>query len=209
MKNFSFSIFNIVAVFSIILLIVLILVPFNLINLEQAGRIAQWKSVYENLKYSFELVNLHEGSIIPASEEVGKIVDEDYIWQRISPYFNLENTKPEQIKRYRYRKMNGTLVKKERSYYFDKFVKTKDGILFSVKKNTYENDTMPLYIAFVDINGIEKPNRMGQDIFFMGIYKNHVSALGQGKTHARLKADCSPIGRGVYCSEYYLLGGSF
>ena len=62
---------------------------------------------------------------------------------------------------------------------------------------------------FVDINGKEKPNRIGQDIFFMSVYKNSVTALGNGKNHARLKTDCSPIGRGVYCSEYYLLGGSF
>jgi hypothetical protein len=62
---------------------------------------------------------------------------------------------------------------------------------------------------FVDINAEDKPNKIGQDIFFMSVYKDRVAALGNGKTHARLKADCSPIGRGVYCSEYYLLGGSF
>ena len=61
----------------------------------------------------------------------------------------------------------------------------------------------------IDINGVDKPNRIGQDIFFLSVYKNHVTALGKGKNHARLKTDCSPIGRGVYCSEYYLLGGSF
>ena len=75
--------------------------------------------------------------------------------------------------------------------------------------NGHPEEKTPLYYMFVDINGEEKPNRIGQDIFFFSVYKNHVTALGNGKSHAKLKADCSPIGRGVYCSEYYLLGGSF
>ena len=56
MRNFSFSIFNIVFVFSILLLIVLIVVPFNLINLEQAERIAKWKAEYDRLNYTFDLI---------------------------------------------------------------------------------------------------------------------------------------------------------
>lgn len=211
MKNLSFSIFNIISIFVIILLIILILVPFNLINLEQAQRIAMWKSEYEKFKYSFELVKLHEGSIIPEAEEAGKIITEEYLWQRIFPYFNFKSTSPAQIKRYRYRKMNGIVVNRDSKYYFDKFVETKHGELFGLSQNKSEviTEKTPEYLAFIDINGIEKPNRIGQDIFFIGIYKNSVTALGHGKTHAKLKADCSPIGRGVYCSEYYLLGGSF
>lgn len=210
MKRPSFSLSNIVSILSIIILIVLILVPFNLINLEQAQRIAKWKSEYENLKYSLELVKLNEGSIIPTEEEAGKLVTEEYVWQRILPYMDVEIQIPDYIKGYKYRKMNGTLIKKTGRYYFSKFVKTKNGTILGLNENKAEvvDDNMPLYYMYVDINGEEKPNRIGQDIFFLSIYKNKVSALGAGKTHAAMKADCSPIGRGVYCSEYYLLGSS-
>ena len=68
-------------------------------------------------------------------------------------------------------------------------------------------------ISYINCSSVHMPftvtNKIGQDIFFMSIYKDKVTALGNGKNHARLKADCSPIGRGVYCSEYYLLGGGF
>ena len=101
MKSFSFSLFNIISVLSIVLLIILIVVPFNLINLEQAERIAKWKSEYEKLKYSLELVNLHEGSIVPNQEEIGKVVTEELIWDRILQYMNVEGyKKPETIKKY-------------------------------------------------------------------------------------------------------------
>ena len=97
MRNFSFSLFNIVFGFSIILLVVLILIPFNLINLEQAQRIAKWKAEYERLKYSFELVNLHEGSIIPSVSEEKEIISEEYVWNRILPYFKFGDEKLKKI----------------------------------------------------------------------------------------------------------------
>ena len=107
--------------------------------------------------------------------------------------------------------MHGVPVKKTSRYYFDEFVRTNNGVLLGFNQNDSEtaSEKSPLYYMFVDINAEDKPNRIGQDIFFLSIYKNRVTALGNGKTHARLKTDCSPIGRGVYCSEYYLLGGSF
>lgn len=211
MRNFSFSLFNIVFGFSIILLVVLILIPFNLINLEQAQRIAKWKAEYERLKYSFELVNLHEGSIIPSVSEEKEIISEEYVWNRILPYFKFGDEKLKKIKKYKYRKMNGLPIKNGYKHYFENFIETKSGMLFSIKQNHVEitDEKIPLYFAFIDINGIEKPNRIGQDIFLMEIYKHNVNAFGKGKNYARLKADCSPIGKGVYCGEYYLLGGSF
>ena len=206
MKKLSFSLFNIFAPVSIVILIILIVVPFKLINLEQAQRIATWQKVYNELKYSFELVNLHEGNIIPADEK-----DLNEIWYKIIPYLNLKSPEKINLKRYSYRKMNGSSVKKNWQFYFTDFYETKSGLLLSFKENHSEiiSDKQPLYFLFVDINGKNKPNRIGQDIFFLSVYKNHITALGEGRTHARLKANCSLIGSGLYCSEYYLLGGSF
>lgn len=211
MKNFSFSLFNVVSVILILVIVVLIVLPFNLINLEQAQRIAKWKSEYEQLNYCFSLVNLHEGSVIPTDSEVGKIVTDEFILDRFKPYFNLAEVDLNHLKKYKYRRMNGSLMPKESQFYFDKFIIDKDGTILSVKKNEREiiSDIQPLFFMFVDINGTEKPNRIGQDIFFLNIYKDHITALGNGRDYAKLKSNCSPIGTGLYCSEYYLLGGRF
>ena len=211
MRNLSFSLFNIVSVILILVIIILIVLPFNLLNMEQAQRIAKWKSEYEQLNYCFSLVNLHEGSIIPTEEEVGKIITEEDILERFKPYFNLADIDLKKLKKYRYRKMNGSPIQKDSQFYFDKFIIDKDGTILSVRKNEHEiiSEVQPLFFMFVDINGIEKPNRIGQDIFFLNIYKNNISALGNGRERAKLKANCSPIGTGLYCSEYYLLGGKF
>ncbi len=211
MKNLSFSLFNVISVFLIIILIILIAVPFNLINIEQAQRIAKWKSEYEKLNYCFELVNIHEGSIVPSNEEAGKIVNEDFILERIKPYFNFKDEYFISLKKYKYKKMNSSPIKKDYKFYFDKFITDKTGMLISLKQNDVKiiSENQPLYFMFTDINGTEKPNRIGQDIFFISIYKNKVEALGNNRSHAKLKMNCSPIGSGLYCSRYYLSGGRF
>ena len=211
MKNLSFSVFNVVSVVAVILLIILIVMPFNLINMEQAKRIATWKAEYERLQYSFSLVNLHEGKIVPTELEIGKILTEDLLLERIMPYFNFAGEKLKENSQYTYRKMNGSLVEKESQFYFDNFWLNKKGMMFSIRKNNRKelSEKYPSYFMFFDINGIEKPNRIGQDIFFISIYKNHIQALGHSKDYAKLKSNCSPIGNGLYCSEYYLLGGRF
>ncbi len=211
MKNISFGVFNIISLLSIILLIIVIIIPFNLINLEQAQRIATWKTVYDELDYSFKLVCMHEGKIIPDSDEAQKILTEEYIWELIGPYINMKSNKEKILKKYNYRKMNASPINKNWKYYFHKFYEMKNGMLLSLKSNETElkDENHPLYYMFLDINGVKKPNRIGQDIFIINIYKDRISALGEGKPYSRLKTNCSPIGSGLYCSEYYLRGGSF
>ncbi len=211
MKKFTFSIFNIGSISLIVILIILILFPFNLINIEQAQRTAKWKSTYEKLKYSFELVKLHEGCIIPTAEGAGKIITEDYILLRFAPYFNVKSNNIINPYKFGYRKLNGSPVIKSSQFYFDKFIERKDSVLIGIKQNTAKivNKNQPLYYMFVDINGIEKPNRIGQDIFIISILRDNIKALGENSSYSILKANCSPIGNGLYCSEYFLLGGSF
>lgn len=209
MKNLSFSVLNVISILAVILLIILIVMPFNLINLEQAQRIAKWKTIFERYNYCFNLVNLHEGSIVPTQEESGKIITDEYMFERLKPYFNFVGS--ESKKNYSYKKMNGRLMEKESQFYFNKFFKDKTGVIISLKKNNISitDEKHPLYFLYVDINGEEKPNRIGQDIFVISIYKNSINALGHNKEYAKLKSNCSPIASGLYCSEYYLLGGRF
>ena len=166
--------------------------------------------ITEELKYSFELVKLHEGSIIPA-EDAENAINKESAKNRIFPYFNIVSDEKINLKKYSYRKLNGSPIKKNWQFYFNEYYEMKDGIILSIKPNTSEKvlPEQPLYFMFIDINGTEKPNRIGQDIFFINIYSDYITALGEGKGQERLKVNCSPIGSGLYCSEYYLLGGSF
>lgn len=194
-------------------MLVLILSPFNLTNMEQAQRIAKWINVYERLNYCFSLVKLHEGSVIPNLGEAEKIISEEYIIERLLPYFNIDDDKLSLVAfpKYRYRMLNGQMVNKGNQFYFEKFTTTKDGLLLSLKENQRDNvvDNSPLYFMFVDINGEEKPNRIGRDIFIINIYRDSIKPLGKNKKHARLRINCSTLGNGLYCSEYYLRGGTF
>ena len=62
---------------------------------------------------------------------------------------------------------------------------------------------------FIDINGEGKPDRAGEDIFFAEIFPHKIEALGYNKEHSKLKQNCSPVGPGLYCSEFYLSSGHF
>lgn len=208
MKGFSFNFFNIFAVSTIILLLIVILVPFRLINMEQAERIAKWKTVYEELRYSFGLVKLHEGHIVPKMEELDKVFVEQDMFERIKPYLNpVDNSYKNPYNRGYFYK-NATPVKKHTMFYFDKFIEIKNGVLVGLKKNFdyIEGDKKPEYILLVDINGKYRPNLIGQDIFFIGVYADEIMALGQNAKES-LKTNCSILGNGVFCSEYYLMGG--
>lgn len=200
---------NLVKIFLLILLIAITALysgNASKPDFDQAKRIAAWKSEYEKLKYCFGLVNLYEGSIIPAEG-----ITEEQLKQRLIPYFNTDGNTKVNFKKYKYTKRNRTKVRKDGPYFFDDFFQTKDSMLLSVKKADMfaVNENTSKFIMFVDINGIEKPNRIGKDIFFINVYADTISPAGFGADRATMKTNCSPVGSGVYCSQYYLLGGRF
>lgn len=209
-NNFSFSIFNIIAVFLIVLFAVYAICPFDLIDMKQAERIAKWKSQFEQLNYCFELVEMHEG-MMAQNTEVNEDIANKLLVTMIKPYFSLAEENLLTIEKYAYRRKNGRLMPKNSQFYFDKFLKGKDGSLISFRKNLNYTGTgeQPLYYMFVDINGELKPNRVGEDIFFIDVFEHKIKALGYDKEYARMKKNCSPMGSGLYCSEFYLLGGHF
>ncbi len=210
MNNFSFSVFNLVSVFAIILFMIFAVCPFELIDMKQAQRIAKWKSKYEEFDYCFKLVDIYEG-IIAEKNDIDEDISNKLIVSKIKTYLNLSEDSLIPYKKYGYKRKNGRIIPMNSQFYFDKFLKCKDGSLISFKKshNTENKGNYPLYYMFVDINGEEKPNRIGHDIFFINIYSHEIKALGFDKEYARMKKNCSPVGSGLYCSEFYLLGGHF
>lgn len=209
MKNFSFSIFNIISLITLVIIAICVFCPFELIDVKQAQRIAKWKSEFEQYNYCFSLVNTHEGVIIDNKDIEN--YDDELMISRIRPYFNFIEEDLHYIKKYKYKRKNGRTMSKNHQFYFDKFIKNKNGTLVSFKKNLYfsQNSQQPLYYMFIDINGEEKPNKIGHDIFFVNIFPHNIKATGYDKDFSKLKQNCSPIGSGIYCSEFYLLGGHF
>lgn len=68
---------------------------------------------------------------------------------------------------------------------------------------------VPCATVLFDMNGVEKPNRIGKDIFGIYIYKNRIEAFGAEFTNDSLERSCSSHSNGMSCSEYYLRGGKF
>ena len=59
------------------------------------------------------------------------------------------------------------------------------------------------------MNGTQKPNRIGRDIFGIFLYKNRIEAFGAELNNIELERECSNHSNGMSCSEYYLRGGKF
>ena len=210
MKKIPFNVYGIIATMIIITLILLVVQPFSLVDFEQVQRIAKWKNYYEKLTYLFDLVKLHEGTIVPDSKTAGVIVSEEFMMSYLKPYFNYEYALPTKTLKYSYRKLNNSGIKRQNQFYFNKFVRMKTGELISIKRNNSEIkfEDSPEYYMFIDINGEKRPNRIGKDIFMINIYKDRISPLGEGKINSKIKISCSPIGNGLYCADSYLLGGN-
>ncbi len=83
-----------------------------------------------------------------------------------------------------------------------------DGILyafgFSPQSLSTDNDK----IIIIDINGSEKPNKFGQDVFFLirNEEADSVTPYGANKG-AVIKTDCSPKGTGMYCAAWIYQNG--
>ena len=64
-------------------------------------------------------------------------------------------------------------------------------------------------IIIIDINGSEKPNRFGHDVFFLvrNEQANSITPYGADKGHNAIKNDCSATGSGMYCAAWIYQNG--
>lgn len=90
---------------------------------------------------------------------------------------------------------------------------TLDGILYSISQSGGGNDqedTDSIYDmnyigsngVFIDVNGPNKPNRFGNDVFMLVRNKDgSVMPLGYNLTDSKINQDCSKQGKCLYCAE--------
>ncbi len=211
MKRDAFSIVEIVIALFLIFFITAIFVPMNISNVSQAERVAKWKNVFEESRYSFELLKAQNQSVIMDSKN--NRLSDDEAFDRMKPYLNVchEKSTKEYFKDYKYKFLNGKKVNPQSLFYVNDFATLESGVIIGFKlyqiRHTYRNT--PVAMMLFDVNGLDKPNRIGKDIFGINIFENAIKPFGDGQSSPYLKANCSPIGTGTFCSKYYLIGGNF
>lgn len=212
MSKRAFSIIEIAIVIFLILMVASIFIPMNIANLKQAERIVKWKNTFEETKYSFEVLKAKNSDLFE-SLRLNKVTDSKTAFNMFKPYLNIDHEKStkEHFKDYKYRFLNGTHVKKKSSFYITDFATLKSDVIigFKLNRNKLIYADAPIGTMLFDINGFNKPNRIGKDVFFINIYDNEIKAVGEDRSTSVLRANCSPIGTGTFCSKYYLIGGNF
>ena len=110
------------------------------------------------------------------------------------------------MERYKITFMNGNAPNED--YKFDKFNLTYQNAVIAYKFFDAPNDKVIGRVMY-DVNGKTGPNTWGKDVFGLNIYEDKLEPFGKEQSFTKQKQDCSGKGTGVYCSNYYLIGGNF
>ena len=102
--------------------------------------------------------------------------------------------------------MNGTYPSD--TYRFKTYYLTYSNAIVSIKLFDEQQGDLRGLLMY-DVNGIKSPNIWGKDVFGMYIYNDRFEPFGKSESVSKQKQDCSRAGTGLFCSNYYLLGGNF
>ncbi len=214
MKRQGFSLTEIIITVFAIAVVAAVLFPLKIIDLHQAERIAVWKSFYPELQYSFDIFQQKEKPFIQQYEQNNSL--KPYIFfDEFTKYLKLDNLNKPQInyQQYHHFFLNGKIVKSISKYRADKFVRLSNGMIIGFAGSANIPAEMPLKkplgVLFIDINGRTKRNTIGRDVFLVYVYPDGLAPVGADEPIQNLKEDCSPVGSGIKCGAYYLVGSSF
>ena len=206
----GFSLTEIALGIFLIIVLAAILFPLNMINRNQAQRIALWKSFYPQLEYSFDLMKKDEPSFLKAYESDTRLNGTAF-FDEFACYLNKDffiDTKD--YHRYKHRFFNGKIISRSSKYRANRFLKLKNGMVLSFSEIDRNGDkTSPVGFLFVDLDGKCSRNFIGKDVFVVKMYPDRIEPYGYGLSIQDMKEDCSPVGSGLYCAAYYLIGGAF
>lgn len=210
MKNFqkAFSLVEIGIMLFIMTGVIFVTVPLSVSNINQARYISAWKDYFNQVKYSFEILNEYKKTnVMDVAHSVSKLME--YLDARLVADDMQTAKNDKNIRGYKYKMMNGHFYQNINLEKFDEVYmdikKRLVGIEYGDKNCSKTN--APCATAWVDLNGRKKPNTVGKDILIYEIYPNSVEPYGKGMDFSFLKTDCSRRGTGKSCSKFYLLGG--
>lgn len=209
MQKNGFTIIEVVVVFLLMLGVVFLVLPKSLNSTKQARLISKWAEKYSELQYTFSVIKAQKDTEI--EEKLLKAADDkekkEILLEAIKPYLRITSEIKVPYKQFY---MDGTEVKPGDKYFFDNFYFTKLGEIIGLKLiNPKCSKDEPCADMSFDMNGFEKPNTWGYDIFGINVFNGEVEPFGKGIDLDILKKNCSKYGSGIYCSYYYLIGGRF
>ncbi len=209
MKNFTWKTeYSLTAIF--VFAVILFLVPTSFTS-KSAGYISKWNEKYNKIEYMFTAMTAQADAEIVKELKLEKDNNKrkSLMIKLIQPYLRLEDISGRRMW-YSPHFMNGKKVPKKDFYYFDTLYKSSNGLIVGVKDIKNELDIGPAFMMMVDVNGAKRPNVWGRDIYGVDIYcDGKIKALGHDEDVDVLRKDCSPTGKGVFCSYFYRIGGEF
>ncbi len=205
-KSSAFTL-NEIAVIGLLILITAFLIIPNLIEDDSKLEvISSWKNSYKNMEYIFSAIQAQASKkdnavFLKAKSDEEK---EKALADMLAPYLRFE--KAVSIEDYSPKYMNGKKINIKDEVYITNFHLTASGKIVGVKwLNTPHlvTDNLPIAIISVDLNGFDKPNRWGYDVFGLNLYTNKIEPIGKTNDDFLLKLDCSSSGMGLTCSYFY------
>ncbi len=188
----GFTIVEVSILFVIFLIVAFLVAPLSLDDTMQAKNTSRWRSVqqdFSNIFYS--ITTQKEETSLPFETVLENILNNEI----------KESSQP-----YKITFMNGTFP--NNTYRFKDFQTTYSNATIAVKLfETPQNNIQG--ILMYDVNGKKGPNTWGKDVFGLNIYNDKFEPFGKNESISTQKQDCSKNGSGLFCSNYYLIGGSF
>lgn len=188
----GFTIIEVSILFVIFLIVAFLVAPLSIDDTSQAKNTSRWRSVQQNFN------NIYYTAI--SGEDLSEVPLEKLLKK------TLKNEFKTQIEPYKILFLNNSTS--DFSKIFSSYYVTNLGSTIAFK--FYDNPIDKKYgILIYDVNGQKGPNICGKDVFGFNIYENAFEPMGKRMSISSQKKDCSKSGTGLYCSNYYLIGGSF
>ena len=183
-------------VFVVLLTSLFIALPFIAKTNQRERYIVLWNQKFSNIQYAYSVLKVQmedENTNFMSSSFQRKLRqflrEKNIVTGNYKPQFLNKNIQNE-------------------TYIFNKYFENENGLVLGFKWINPKCKGHELCaVMSVDINGLEKPNVWGRDIYGVNFYLEDVEPAGRGLSINTLLKDCSKKGSGVYCSAYYLNGG--
>lgn len=188
----GFTIVEVSILFVIFLIVAFLVAPLSLDDTMQAKNTSRWRSVQQDFSNIFYSINTQkEETSLPFKVALETILDNEI--KGSEAYYKITF-------------MNGTFPND--TYRFRDYNTTYSNATISVKLfDSPQNEIQGLLMY--DVNGKKGPNTWGKDVFGLNIYNDRFEPFGETESISSQKQDCSKNGTGLFCSNYYLIGGNF
>ncbi len=193
----AFTLVEVIILLVIFIMVALLVIPLSIDETIQARNISKWKQVQNDFIEIPLSIKTFSKSDLNIQNFVTALVKKHPLNKVIS---------------YKIKYMNGETPSED--FIFKEIYNTDSNATLAFKwydapKVEQRTNKRLLGIMMYDVNGKMGPNVWGKDVFGMNIYEDKLEPFGNSASNDEIEFDCSRQGTGLYCSTYYLNGGSF